>query len=67
MDNEILDIEAAAEFLGIKKRTMYKLVKDGEIPAAKIGGQWRFYREQLLELFKAPKSEADNFPSDKHK
>lgn len=51
MDQEILDIDEAAEFLGIKKRTMYKLAKAGEIPAVKIGGQWRFYREQLLEMF----------------
>jgi len=52
MDHEIFDIDAAAEFLSIKKRTMYKLAKQGEIPAVKIGGQWRFYREKLLELFK---------------
>lgn len=51
MNDEILDIEAASEFLGIKKRTVYKLAKDGEIPAIKIGGQWRFYKKQLLDLF----------------
>ena len=51
MDNEILDIRAAANFLGIKKRTMYKLVNEGEIPAKKIGGQWRFSKTQLINLF----------------
>lgn len=51
MDKEILDIRAAANFLGIKKRTMYKLVNEGEIPAKKIGGQWRFSKSQLISLF----------------
>ncbi|HKJ68283.1 MAG TPA: helix-turn-helix domain-containing protein [bacterium] len=51
MDKEILDIRAAANFLGIKKRTMYKLVNEGEIPAKKIGGQWRFSKTQLISLF----------------
>jgi len=51
MEKEILDIDDAARFLGIKKRTMYRLVNDGEIPAKKIGGQWRLSRTQLLDLF----------------
>lgn len=63
MDHEILDIDAAADFLGIKKRTMYKLVNEGEIPAVKIGGQWRFYREQLLEMFTRSSSEK-HYPGD---
>ncbi len=52
MQKEILDIDDAARFLGIKKRTMYRLVNTGEIPAKKIGGQWRLSRTQLIELFR---------------
>jgi len=51
MTDEIFDIDGAAKFLGIKKRTMYKLVSEGDIPATKIGGQWRFSRTQLLKMF----------------
>jgi len=60
MSQEIMDIDAAAEFLRIKKRTIYKLAKEGEIPAIKIGGQWRFSRQQLIDLFQNENSEAAN-------
>ncbi len=32
MDNEILTIEEAAEYLQLGKRSVYKLAKAGEIP-----------------------------------
>lgn len=55
MDNirqkEILTIEEAETYLGIKKRTLYKLIKSGDIPAVKIGGQWRFSKARLDALF----------------
>lgn len=51
MTPEIMDIAAAASYLNIKKGTLYRLAKKGEIPGAKIGGQWRFKRECLDELF----------------
>ena len=53
MSTEIMDIAEAATYLQIKKGTLYRLVKDGRIPGTKIGGQWRFKREILDELFRA--------------
>lgn len=66
MSQEIMDIDAAAEFLRIKKRTIYKLAKEGEIPAIKIGGQWRFSRQQLIDLFQEenPDGEKREAPSE---
>ena len=60
MPREILDIDDAARFLGIKKRTMYRLVNTGEIPAKKIGGQWRLSRTQLIQLFREPENGQHN-------
>lgn len=57
MEKEILDIGTAAKFLGIKKRTLYKLVNEGQIPARKIGGQWRFSKSQLVSLFEETANE----------
>jgi excisionase family DNA binding protein len=51
MMDEILDIRQAAEYLQIKERTLYRLVGDGEIPGIKVGGQWRFSRKCLEEMF----------------
>jgi excisionase family DNA binding protein len=52
MTPEIMDISEAATYLNIKKGTLYRLAKNGKVPAAKIGGQWRFKRERLDELFR---------------
>lgn len=51
---EIMDISEAATYLNIKKGTLYRLAKAGQIPGTKIGGQWRFKRERLDELFRVP-------------
>jgi excisionase family DNA binding protein len=51
MADEIMDIRNAAKFLQIKERTLYRLVADGEIPGIKVGGQWRFSKKCLEELF----------------
>ncbi len=56
MADEIMDIRNAAKYLQIKERTLYRLVGDGEIPGIKVGGQWRFSKKCLEELFlKNPK------------
>jgi excisionase family DNA binding protein len=49
--DEILNLEEASRYLRIKRRTLYSLAARGDVPAAKIGGQWRFRRSQLDKLF----------------
>ena len=49
--NGIMDISEAADYLHIKKWTLYRLVKRGKIPGIKVGGQWRFKKEALDEMF----------------
>lgn len=39
----------AAEYLSVHVRTIYRLVKNGEIPGRKVGGSWRFRKEALDE------------------
>ncbi|HYL79506.1 MAG TPA: helix-turn-helix domain-containing protein, partial [Candidatus Acidoferrum sp.] len=48
---EILNLEEASRYLRIKRRTLYTLAARGIVPAAKIGGQWRFRKTQLERLF----------------
>ncbi len=52
MASEIMDISEAAVYLNIKKGTLYRLAKSGKVPGIKIGGQWRFKRQRLDELFR---------------
>ncbi|MFH1680488.1 MAG: helix-turn-helix domain-containing protein [Candidatus Eisenbacteria bacterium] len=51
MAKEILDVAAAARYLRITRATLYKLAKEKKVPGLKIGGQWRFSKERLDELF----------------
>ena len=33
--------------LPVNRRTIYRLIKSGNLPAVRIGGQWRFRRSDL--------------------
>ncbi|MFA6216375.1 MAG: helix-turn-helix domain-containing protein [Candidatus Omnitrophota bacterium] len=56
--NDIFTIEEAADFLRISKRSVYRLLKVGKIPAKKVMHKWRFEREQLREWIRAGKDTA---------
>jgi len=45
----ILTLEQAAEMLQLSPRTVQRMVSKGKMPGRRIGGQWRFDREQLRE------------------
>ncbi len=47
MNQGLLNIREAAKYLGISHHTLYKLLERREVPAAKIGGSWRFNRTAL--------------------
>ena len=51
---DVMNLDEASRYLRIKRRTLYSLAARGEVPAAKIGGQWRFRRSQLDGLFGGP-------------
>jgi excisionase family DNA binding protein len=46
-DNNIMTLGEVAKYLGLHVMTVYKLTREGRVPAAKIGGQWRFKRDIL--------------------
>ena len=39
-----------AEILKVTRRTVYNYVKDGKIPATKVGHQWRVTEQALKEF-----------------
>lgn len=47
LPNEILTIDEVASYLKAGKRTVYRLASNGQIPAFKLGGTWRFRRAEL--------------------
>lgn len=47
MSNHILTVKEVAEYLSISESTVYKMVREGAIPAAKIGNSWRFLQNVI--------------------
>ena len=47
MPEDILTIKEVADYLKVTERTLYRLAQEGKIPAFKVGGSWRFRRDDL--------------------
>ncbi len=43
----ILTVDEISDYLKIPKSTIYKLVREGKIPAQKVGRHWRFRKEAI--------------------
>lgn len=46
-ENAILTIKQVADYLKVTERTIYRLAAAKKIPAFKVGGTWRFSRNEL--------------------
>lgn len=47
MESDILTIREVAEYLKIKTKTPYNLASGGKLPGFKVGGVWRFRKEEI--------------------
>jgi excisionase family DNA binding protein len=47
MSDEILTLPEVAQLLKVAEKTVYTITQRGELPAFKVGGQWRFRRADL--------------------
>ncbi len=45
---EILTTKEAADFLKLHEKTLSRLARQGKLPGNKIGGEWRFLKEDLV-------------------
>lgn len=52
MKDDIMLIKELAEYLKINEKTAYKYAADGKIPAFKVGGAWRFRRDEIERFTK---------------
>ena len=44
---QIMTLREVAKFLGVHEVTIYRLIKETDIPAIKLRGQWRFKKDVL--------------------
>jgi excisionase family DNA binding protein len=62
VQEELLTPREVAKYLKITQRTLYNFLKEGRLPAIKVGGVWRFKKNELdgwLEENKAPSMRAE--------
>ena len=48
---QLLTIHDVAELHQVSSKTVRRWIKAGELPAAKLGGQWRVHPEDLKRFF----------------
>ncbi|MFA7383491.1 MAG: helix-turn-helix domain-containing protein [Desulfurivibrionaceae bacterium] len=57
MDKTFISIKGVAEKLGVSEKTIYRMVSDNQIPfAVKIGGQWRFRADEVVDWIDSQKA-----------
>ncbi|WP_133012440.1 methylation-associated defense system helix-turn-helix domain-containing protein MAD1 [Marinomonas flavescens] len=47
MEGQILTLREVAAYLKLAEKTAYRLASEGKLPGFKVGGSWRFKREDL--------------------
>lgn len=47
MDDELLTTKEVEQLVRLNRVTIYRLIREGEFPAIKVGGQWRFPRAAI--------------------
>jgi excisionase family DNA binding protein len=48
MPEQLLTLEQVADYLNVDKFTVYRLIAARDLPAFKVGNQWRF-KKKLIE------------------
>jgi excisionase family DNA binding protein len=51
-DDKWLTIDELAYYLKMGRTKLYRMAQEGDIPAYKIGSQWRFDREEIDQWMK---------------
>ncbi len=55
MNKEIMSIAGISRYLGFSRRKIYQLIKGGNIPVSKIGGQYRFIKDEIDSWLRSSK------------
>lgn len=52
MKKQLLTFNEARDFLRINKGTLHKLIRNGAIPAFRVGNLWRIDKDELIDWLK---------------
>lgn len=51
-----MTVKELSEYLRLDRMTIYKMLKEGSIPASRIGHQWRFFRSDIDKWIRSLRS-----------
>jgi len=54
--SQLKTMEQVAQWLQLSNRTLAQMVRNGDIPATKIGGSWRFEESEIQNYINAHKT-----------
>lgn len=57
MTDEILTLKEVADYLKLAEKTAYRLAAEGKLPGFKVGGSWRFKREDVQTWIEQQKTD----------
>ena len=60
MENRWLSVDEICIHLGVKRDTIYKWIKDNNMPAHKVGRFWKFQISEVDEWVRSKKSSEQN-------
>ncbi len=55
MTDQILTLKEVASYLKLAEKTAYKLAAEGKLPGFKVGGSWRFKKEDIEQWIEEKK------------
>jgi len=57
---EFITVDEIAEYLRISRMTVVRMIEKGELPALKIGRQWRIQKEDFEKWIRGKKNNPSN-------
>lgn len=57
---KLLTLEAAADILQVSKRTLLRMIQKREVPAFKVGGQWRIRESRFRKWVEHKENDVSN-------
>lgn len=56
VEDRYLSLEEIADYLGVKKDTLYRWASKGKVPVHKVGRLWKFKKDEVDEWVQSGKA-----------
>lgn len=64
MPGKIIDVKQVQEMLHLSERTVFRLIKSGELRGFKAGREWRFEESDIEDFIKRQREKAMQKPQE---